>query len=81
MYVGFLESPAHLKINQFGQNYLLGEACADFLTLEGSCHGCTCLEMGARSAAEGQTLLSVSKLDSNVTSKVGNSGLDFPFQI
>lgn len=33
------------------------------------------------SAAEGHTLVSVSKLGSKDTSKVGNSGLNFPFRI
>ena len=37
--------------------------------------------MGVLSAAEGHTLVSVSKLGSKDTSKVGNSGLNFPFRI
>lgn len=74
MSVGFLESPSHLKTNQFGQKHLLGGV--DFSNLGG-----ICLEMGVRSAAEGQTLLSVSKLGSKVMSKVGGPGLNFPFQI
>lgn len=81
MYLGFLESPAHLKIKQFGQNYLLGEVRAGFLTLEGPCRGCACLETGVLGAAAGQTLLSVPGLGSKVTSKVENSGLSFPCKI
>lgn len=73
MSVGFLEK-FHLKTNQFGQKHLLGGVAFSNL-------GGICLEMGLRSAAEGQTLLSVSKLGSKVMSKVGGPGLNFPFQI
>lgn len=49
MYVGFLEHPAHLKINQFGQNYSLGAARAWRDLAKGAAKG---LEMQVLSAAE-----------------------------
>lgn len=67
--VGFLESPTHLK------RISLREAGASFPALNGSCYG---LGSGALSAAEGQNPSRVS-LGSKVMSKVGYSGLSFPF--